>query len=150
MTSATAGTVDRRVNPWPDRVAATDWTNVRSDLDSVGGALTAPLLTPAEAADIAALYSDHTRFRSTIDMSRYRFGEGQYRYFREPYPDAVTELKHALYPRLLPIARRWWAKLGRETPWPDSLDDWLRMCHRAGQEKTTAILLRYLPDWHET
>jgi hypothetical protein len=142
-------TVATRMNPWPDRVAATDWQKVRADLDSVGGALTGPLLTPAEAADIAELYPDLTRFRSTIDMSRYRFGEGQYRYFRNPYPDAVTELKHALYPRLLPIARDWWTKLGRDTPWPDSVDDWLDMCHLSGQTKTTAILLRYGPgDWN--
>jgi hypothetical protein len=31
-------------------------------------------------------------------MGRHRFGEGQYRYLREPYPDAVDALKHALYP----------------------------------------------------
>ena len=58
-------------------------------------------------------------------MGRYRFGEGEYRYFAEPFPEAVADLKQALYPRLLPIARDWWTKLGRDTPWPDSLDEWL-------------------------
>lgn len=38
-------------------------------------------------------------------MKRHRFGEGEYRYFAEPFPAAVTALKQALYPRLLPIAR---------------------------------------------
>ena len=36
----------------------------------------------------------------------------EYRYFREPYPDLIEQLKQALYPRLLPIARDWWSKLG--------------------------------------
>ncbi|MGA5544909.1 2OG-Fe(II) oxygenase [Mycobacterium sp. NPDC051198] len=135
--------------PWANRVAAADWDAIRSDLDSVGCALTGPLLTAAEADRIAALYPDEHLFRSTIDMSRYRFGEGEYRYFADPYPDPVVALKHALYPRLLPIARDWWTKLRREAPWPDDLDDWLDMCHAAGQTKTTAILLRYeAGDWN--
>jgi len=46
-------------------------------------------------------------------MSRHRFGAGEYRYFAEPFPDPVTGLKEALYPKLLPIARSWWGRLGR-------------------------------------
>ena len=82
-------------------------------------------------------------------MRRYRFGEGEYRYFERPYPEPIEQLKQALYPRLLPIARDWWTKLGRKTPWPDTLDDWLDMCHAAGQTKSTAILLKYGEgDWN--
>ncbi|BBX82827.1 2OG-Fe(II) oxygenase [Mycolicibacterium aubagnense] len=128
---------------WQQRVTGTDWDGVRTELETVGGALTGPLVTPAEAAELAAIYPDTTRFRSTIDMARYRFGEGQYRYFHRPYPEIVTELKYALYPRLLPIARDWWTRLRRDPPWPDSFDDWLDTCHRAGQTRTTALLLKY-------
>jgi hypothetical protein len=82
-------------------------------------------------------------------MGRHRFGEGEYRYFAEPFPEAVTGLKRALYPRLLPVARDWWTRLGRETPWPDSLREWLVMCHAAGQAKSTPILLKYRAgDWN--
>lgn len=132
-----------------DRVSATDWDSVHAQLDAVGCALTGPLLTPNETAELAALYPDGARFRSTIDMARYRFGEGQYRYFCRPYPDAVTALKEAFYPHLLPIARSWWARLGRDAPWPDDFDEWLQMCHTAGQTKSTAILLKYVAgDWN--
>lgn len=58
-------------------------------------------------------------------------------------------MKQALYPRLLPIARDWWAKLGREAIWPDAFDAWLDMCHQAGQTKSTAIFLKYpREDWN--
>lgn len=81
-------------------------------------------------------------------MSRYRFGSGEYRYFEVSYPEPVERLKQALYPRLLPIARDWYAKLGRPAPWPDTLDEWPRMRHDAGQARPTAILLRYAQgDW---
>ena len=134
---------------WRDRVASADWDAVRADLDSYGCGLTGPLLTPGEAAGIAALYPDESRFRATINMARHRFGEGEYRYFKEPFPQAVSELRDALYPRLLPIARDWWARLGREAPWPDSLREWLAMCHAAGQRRPTPILLRYTEgDWN--
>jgi hypothetical protein len=131
------------------RVAATDWDAVRADLEVYGCGLTGPLLTPDEAVGIAARYPDGSRFRSTVNMARHRFGEGEYRYFAEPFPAAVTALKQALWPMLLPIARDWWTRLGRDTPWPDSLEDWLEECHAAGQKKSTAILLRYQAgDWN--
>jgi hypothetical protein len=134
---------------WEERASTTDWDSVRADLDAYGCGLTGPLLTPEEAEQIAALYDDDSRFRSTINMGRHRFGEGEYRYFAEPFPEAVTGLKRALYPRLLPIARDWWTRLGRETPWPDSLQEWLAMCHAAGQAKSTPILLKYQAgDWN--
>jgi hypothetical protein len=139
----------RSAETWRNRVDATDWSSIRVDLDAVGCALTGPLLSPGEAAEIAATYSDGSRFRSTVHMARHRFGEGEYRYFAEPFPEAVVELKEALYPRLLPLVRDWWTRLGRETPWPETLSEWLQMCHDAGQTKPTPILLKYGPgDWN--
>jgi hypothetical protein len=128
---------------WRDRVAAADWAAARTDLEAYGCGLIGPLLTPQETDAIAAQYGDDARFRSTIDMRRYRFGEGEYRYFAEPFPAAVAGLREALYPRLLPIAREWWARLGRDAPWPDTLPEWLAACHAAGQTRPTPILLRY-------
>lgn len=69
--------------------------------------------------------------------------------FHAPYPEPIERLKQALYPHLLPIARDWWGKLGREAIWPDTLDEWLTLCHQAGQDKSTAILLKYgEKDWN--
>ncbi|WP_049576708.1 2OG-Fe(II) oxygenase [Nonomuraea sp. SBT364] len=119
------------------------------ELDAYGCTLTEPLLTPAQCAEIARLYDEAGRFRSTVDMERHRFGRGQYRYFRHPLPPPVAELREALYPRLLPIARDWAARLGRPAPWPDDLGTWLDLCHQAGQTRPTPILLRYREgDWN--
>ncbi|MCT2589561.1 2OG-Fe(II) oxygenase [Streptomyces sp. N2-109] len=131
------------------RVDGADWPALTDEINDYGCALTPQLLTPAECGRIAALYEEVGRFRSTIDMARYRFGSGQYRYFAHPFPDAVQELRQALYPRLLPLARDWAEKLGRPAPWPDTLAEWLEMCHAAGQTRPTPILLRYGPgDWN--
>ncbi|MDI3406658.1 2OG-Fe(II) oxygenase [Streptomyces cavernicola] len=132
-----------------DRVAAADWPALGAELDAYGCASTPPLLTPAACRRIAELYDDVARFRSTVDMARHRFGSGRYRYFDHPLPEPVTELRAALYPRLLPIARDWAARLGRPAPWPDDFDDWLEQCHALGQTRPTPILLTYGPgDWN--
>jgi hypothetical protein len=134
---------------WCERVGAADWEAVAADMDEVGGALLPRLLTPAECASLVGLYADDRLFRAVVDMGRHRYGEGEYRYFKAPYPRPIEELKQALYPRLLPIARDWWARLGRDAPWPDTLDEWLDMCHRAEQTKPTALMLKYGPgDWN--
>lgn len=126
-----------------------DWTALAEEVNAYGCALTPPVLSPADCKEIAALYGEAGRFRSTIDMERYRFGRGQYRYFSEPFPPLVAELRAAFYPHLLPIARDWAARLGRPAPWPDGFDEWLDMCHEAGQTKPTPILLRYQEgDWN--
>lgn len=134
---------------WHTRVDAADWEAVVTELDATGGALLPRLLTKREGATLKRLYTADELFRSTIDMARHRFGQGEYRYLREPYPEPVEALRQALYPRLLPIARDWWKKLGRPTPWPDDFGDWLEMCHAAGQTKSTALMLKYGPgDWN--
>jgi uncharacterized protein len=125
------------MNRYERRVSGADWDAVAAEVDDLG------------CVRIAGMYDDVQRFRATIDMARHRFGEGQYRYFDRPFPEAVESLRQALYPRLLPIARDWYAKLGREAEWPDALDEWLDRCHQAGQVRPTPILLRYgAGDWN--
>jgi hypothetical protein len=128
---------------------AFDWRSLAKELDEHGCALTPPLLTPEQCTEISGLYNEVERFRATIDMARYRYGSGQYRYFAHPLPELITELREAFYPHLLPIARAWADRLGRPAPWPDTLAEWLDDCHRAGQTRPTPILLRYREgDWN--
>jgi uncharacterized protein len=131
---------------WEKRVSAGDWEAIADDVNDFGGALLPRLLTSAEARRLRKLFTNDELFRASIDMGPRRYGSGQYRYFHAPYPEPIEHLKQALYPRLLPIARDWWTKLGRVAPWPDSLDQWLAMCHAAGQQRSTALMLRYGPD----
>ena len=134
---------------WEKRVESGDWDAIAAGVNDFGGALLPQLITRGEAARLRRLYADDSLFRSTIDMGPKRYGAGQYRYFHPPYPEPIGRLKQALYPRLLPIARDWWAKLGRDTPWPDNLDDWLAKCHAAGQTRSTALMLKYgTNDWN--
>src|SRR3974390_1528038 len=116
--ASTAWTYQRRVD-------SLDWDLIVADLNEFGCAATPQLVTAGDAAELASLYHVDEAFRSTVDMGRHRFGRGEYRYFAYPLPEAVDELRHALYHHLLPIARDWYTKLGRPTPWADDLDEGL-------------------------
>ncbi|MEU2134537.1 2OG-Fe(II) oxygenase [Streptomyces sp. NPDC018352] len=109
----------KKADRWHRRVESGDWEAITAEVNEYGGALLPQLLTFEETAEIRELYDQDNLFRSTVDMGRHRFGEGQYRYFNAPYPQPIERLKQALYPRLLPIARDWWTKLSRPAPWPD-------------------------------
>jgi hypothetical protein len=151
MRAATAAKRSTRATAsrWAERVARADWARIAKELDAEGCALLPRLLTADECRVLRVLYDDQERFRSTIDMKRYRFGEGEYRYFKKPFPEPLEALRHALYVRLLPIARDWSEKLGRDAEWPETLDAWLQRCHAAGQTRPTPLLLRYRQgDWN--
>jgi uncharacterized protein len=131
------------------RVDGVDWSRARGDLDEAGIATLGSILGRDECHELSSLYDDATRFRSTIDMARHRFGQGQYRYFALPLPPAITELRASLWPHLLPVAREWADRLRRPAPWPDEFDAWIAQCHAAGQTRPTPLMLRYGPgDWN--
>jgi hypothetical protein len=125
------------------------WADIGAGLDDVGVGPTGSVLTVAECRTLVDVYGDDARFRSTIDMARHRFGEGQYRYFDHPLPEVVAELRAAFWPHLVTIARTWAERRGQPAPWPDRLEDWLDRCHEAGQTRPTPLMLRYGPgDWN--
>jgi hypothetical protein len=126
-----------------ERVTAADWPGVHHGLDELGAASIGTLLDREQCAELIDGYGDDRRFSSTIDMAQHRFGDGQYRYFAHPLPDTVAQLRAALWPQLLPVARRWAERLDRPAPWPDRLEDWLARCHEAGQTRPTPLILRY-------
>jgi len=133
-----------------ERVGALDWERLASELDERGFAQTGPVLTTEECEELASLYDVPERFRATIDMARYRFGEGEYRYFDAPLPDLVDEVRRAFYPPLVRVANGWARRLGADEEYPGELASFLERCHRAGQRRPTPLMLRYREGGHNT
>jgi hypothetical protein len=127
------------------RLAALDWERISAELEQKGWATTGPVLTAAERRTLIAGYGDDSRFRSTVVMARHGYGRGEYRYFAYPLPPLVSELREALYQRLLPVANRWRGALGQGGPFPELYADFLKGCHAAGQKRPTPLVLRYGP-----
>src|SRR5213080_4478458 len=105
------------------RLAALDWPAIEQSLWELGYAKTPPVLTPAVCTELIALYADDRRFRSRVEMARYKFGVGDYQYFGAPLPPLVEALRVHAYPPDLPSL--------------------LALCRRRGQTKPTPLLLHY-------
>jgi uncharacterized protein len=129
----------------PARLDGLDWQELRSSLDRAGYAVTPPMLSAAECAELAALYDEDQHWRSRVDMARHRFGSGEYKYFTRPLPDLVSQLRAAFYPPLAEAANAWNDRLGIGDRYPERLEDFLDRCHAAGQTRPTPLILRYGP-----
>jgi hypothetical protein len=102
------------------------------------------VLTKNICNEIAGYYAEDHRFRSRIEMSRYSFGQGEYKYFTYPLPEGVQQLRASIYPQLAPLANQWVERLGSKlTKYPEKLSDFTEHCHRAGQKRPTPLLLKY-------
>jgi len=126
-------------------LASIDWPAVEARLDQQGAAVIEGLLSRTDCEAIAGLYDDDARFRSRVVMARHGFGRGEYKYFAQPLPDLVQQLRAALYPRLVPIANRWNEAMGVDVRYPGEHRAFLARCHAAGQTRPTPLLLRYGP-----
>ena len=127
-----------------ERVAALPWPELQAALDAQGFAQTPAILSAGECRELARLY-EAGRFRRTIDMARHGFGEGEYRYFDHPLPEAIAELRVAFYPPLAEAANRWAEWLGEDVTYPGELETFLERCHAVGQTRPTPLILRYGP-----
>ncbi|MGH7887371.1 MAG: 2OG-Fe(II) oxygenase [Candidatus Binatia bacterium] len=123
-----------------------DWEQTLPQLDERGFALVAGFLNKKTCEAIAAGYADEGQFRSRVEMARYAFGRGEYKYFEYPLPAIVQQLRTLIYPHLAPLANQWLDRLGSKQPhYPEKLSDFTQRCHRAGQKRATPLLLKYGP-----
>jgi len=126
------------------RVSEYDWHAFENEVDSFGCGVLPKLLTVEECLIVARLYPEEQRFRSHVVMARHGFGRGEYRYFKYPLPAMIEGLRTALYARLAGIANRWNDRMGIAWQYPTTHAAYLEQCHRAGQERPTPLLLRYV------
>jgi hypothetical protein len=127
------------------RIADIDWPRAQAALDAQGWALLGALLDEAECDDLVARYEDEDRYRSRVVMARHGFGAGEYRYFADPLPQPVRDLREGLYPRLVPTAEKWAAALGLPRRYPKDHKSYRQECAKAGQSRPTPLILKYGP-----
>ena len=126
-----------------DRINGLDWAELRGTLDDRGYAVTPQILAVAECDDLVTLFDEDKPFRKVIDMRRYRYGSGTYKYFDNPLPRPVQQLRRALYEPLASVANEWAARLGSDCSYPGTLDEFVDVCHRGGQNRPTPLIFRY-------
>ena len=129
-----------------ERLRCLDWHAIEDSLWERGYARTPALLSGAECRTLIDLYGDDRRFRKHVDMARLRFGIGDYKYFRDPLPPLVRDLRLHGYRHLAPIANGWLEALGDSRRFPATLPELRRQCAARGQTEPTPLVLRYEKD----
>lgn len=126
-----------------------DWPLHTQSLNEKGYTILPKVLSDDECHQLASWYDKNTLYRGVINMKRYQFGSGEYKYFKYPLPDIITELRQTIYPYLANIANDWMSKLGIQQSFPNQLEELLDKCHQAGQSRPTPLILKYhVGDWN--
>ena len=86
------------------RIDLLNWEKVTEDMNYNGYASVPKVLTAKECDEFISQYNNETLYRKTINMERYRFGLGEYKYYQYPLPGLIQQLREGIYPKLAPIA----------------------------------------------
>lgn len=108
-----------------------------------GFCLLPKVLGAAECKDFVAQYDRSQLYRSTVNMTRYNFGSGQYRYFDAPLPDRIEQLRKRFYELLAEPANIWAQRASVEGRYPPSFKAYQASQRRCRQTKPTPLILRY-------
>ncbi len=126
-----------------DRIDKLDWERINKELHDKGFAVVKKVLLKSECQRLIGEYDTDANYRKTINMERYRFGSGEYKYFSYPLPEIVAQLRESVYPAIAPVANLWMEELGLTTRFPESHKEMIRLCGEKGQTKPTALILKY-------
>lgn len=119
------------------------WPAIHQALQTSGYALLPNILTAEACHLLREQYHHPTGYRTTIDMARYRFGVGEYKYFDYPLPFMIQTLRAQWYTGLVPLARQWAMHQSGTVYYPDQHADFIHHCHAHGQSRPTPLILRY-------
>lgn len=131
------------------RIERLNWQQHADSLNEKGYVVLPQILPEEECGKLIEQYDNAELYRSVINMKRYQFGSGEYKYFKYPLPDVIVQLRQSVYPHLAKVANEWMFKLGINESFPAKLDELLGKCHNAGQTRPTPLILKYQPgDWN--
>jgi len=126
-----------------EQIQSADWDGITEQMHQQGFALIRQVLSPQQCQQLQQLYSQTELYRKTVEMQRYRFGLGEYKYFNYPLPNLVERIRHEIYPRLAPIANAWFRVLKIERTFPPSHPEFLQQCQQHGQMLAMPLILKY-------
>jgi uncharacterized protein len=125
------------------RISDADWVSIARQLNEHGYAQVPSVLANDLCDQLKNNYGKETLYRKTVLMERYRFGKGEYKYFRYPLPDVIQTLREQLYPFLAPIANKWMDVLKTGINFPASLAELKSSCDNEEQTLPTPLILCY-------
>jgi hypothetical protein len=119
------------------------WPQIRTSLNEKGFALLPEILSNKDCTELVSSYPKEELYRNVINMQRYRFGQGEYKYFNYPLPNQIQQLREVFYKPLSAVANQWVTVLNHDTTYPENHSDFISFCHQRKQNRPTPLILHY-------
>ena len=132
------------------KLSATNWQVVTDEMNEKGFAIVSKLLSNEDCEELINNYDNSNLYRKTVAMERYRFGLGEYKYFKYPLPDLIQTIRENVYRRLALIANEWMKMLNIDKQFPGTFEELQMLCHSSNQTKPTVLILKYSKGGHNT
>lgn len=133
-----------------NRLDGKNWESIGENLTHKGYSVVENVLTHSECEQLIANYDIEGLYRKTIAMERYRFGSGEYKYFRYPLPELITDIRETVYAHIAPVANKWMKALQIDKVYPATHEAFKQICHSHNQDKPTILILKYGKDGFNT
>lgn len=124
------------------RLAKQDWSSITKELHQQGYVIVKNILHQDECAQLINDYSS-IQYRKTIVMERYRFGLGEYKYYKYPLPDLIQSFRENVYEYIVPVANQWMQETNTSTIFPATHAALVAECREQQQIHPTPLILRY-------
>ena len=126
-----------------DRIKNLNWKEIKEELLEKGFVVTKSFLSKSDCDELKSLFDKDELYRSTIDMKRYNFGKGSYRYFKYPLPKSVQTLREEIYEEIVPVANSWSERTKSKVEFPPKFSQFLKILREKGQTRSTPLILHY-------
>jgi len=119
------------------------WPEILTSLREKGFVRIDNFLSKEDCIQLISLYPKQELYRTIIDMQRYRFGKGEYKYFNYPLPLPIQQLREQFYNPLHALANQWLSLLGLESMYPENHSGFISLCKMRKQNRPTPLILHY-------
>ncbi len=131
-------------------ISSIDWIAITEQINEKGFSLVSQFLSPQVCKDFIDKYEQSDLYSKTITMERYRFGLGEYKYFKYPLPDLIENMREEIYSKLVFLANRWMKILEIKRQYPNEFKDFQKLCKNHNQTQPTVIILKYRREGYNT
>lgn len=123
--------------------SAKQFSGYQSQLLTEGYCLIPQVLSTNDCQQFIQQYNNQQLYRSSVDMQRYHFGRGQYKYFKAPLPNYIEQLRQGFYELLAATANHWAKQVNKSYFFPSHYQEFEQSQLEQNQTKTTPLILRY-------
>lgn len=126
-----------------------DWQTIQNQLLKNGFVKIHNILSRESCETLKDMYEEDI-YRSVINMARYNFGRGEYKYYAYPLPNIIEKMRCYFYENLKSVAAEWATRLKIDANYPANHQDYLAICHKNMQCRPTPLILKYGTDDYNT